>query len=300
MMLDEQIKKVLDELIDISKTIETIKAIAEKKDSEILELSRKITDDMHALEYNEDMADDEAAAIAKSIAKSRRERRDNKNFVEQVSPLLTFYAKHGEVMNELKTTCESISQAAAVAESVVYVQKTGENSGQANTSSGIWKTPRPVLAKTKGGITVQFGSVAAAARAFGYNYQDIMNCCYGDRQDINGDTFSFITGNQPHVAIFAAVRTQLLDELESRSAQGTTDTRPAPEITDVRPAKEKHGGKKGCAVRVTFPNGDVEEFGSILVAAKRIGASDGSVHYSLQHGGLCKGHKIERIQEVEH
>lgn len=294
-MLDEQIKKVLDELIDISKTIETIKAIAEKKDSEILELSRKITDDMHALEINESITDEEAAAIAKRMAQNRRDRRDSKNFVEQVAPLLTFYAKHEDAMLEMKAACEHISGAVKAAEKPLYVQKTEAAPAPSETANGVWKTPKPVLAETRGGICIQFGSVASAARAFGYEYQEIMNCCYGEREDIDGDKFSFITGNiKKKTTDFAIARAQLLDELKNRKEpQGATDTRPAPEITDVRPAKQARTRRSAC--RVTFPNGSVEDFDSILAAAAHLGTSDGTLHYSLKHGSLYKGHKIERI-----
>lgn len=289
MMLDEQISKVLDEIVHISEVVTRIKEIADKKDQDILALSNKISDAMHRLEMADDLSDEEAARLGKEIATTRKERRECKNFTEQVQPLLTFYAVHSSAMDALQNVCASIVERKNCATPVFVDRSTGEATDvTTGETKGTWKPPRPVLCTTKGGITIHFGSVGAAARAFNYTKRQIFDCCYGTQDDVDGDKFEFVTGdNTTHVAPFSALRGKLEAELADRKAP-----KPEPKITDVYPEPKK---RRGVAVRVTSPDGVCTEYESVNAAEKATGISDSVLHYALKHSGICRGYKIERI-----
>lgn len=300
MMLDEQISKVLDEIVHIEETISRIREIADKKDKEILELSKKISDAMHRLEMADDLSDEEAARLGKEIATTRKERRECKNFTGRVQPLMMFYAAHGPAMDALKNACTGIVEMKEAVNNGMFVSRsTGEatNVVTGEVATTGWKPPRPVLCTTKGGITIHFGSVGAAARAFGYNKRQIFDCCYGAQDDIDGDKFVFVTGdNTTHVAPFSAVRGKLEAELAARNAPQEPEPKSEPKITDVYPEpKKRRGGIPPIAVRVTSPDGVCTEYESVNAAEKATGINDSVLHYALKHSGICKGYKIERI-----
>lgn len=313
MMLDEQISKVLDEIVHISEMITRIKEIADRKDHDILELSNKISDAMHRLEMTDDLSNEEAARLGKEIATTRKERRECKNFVEQVQPLLMFYAAHGPAMDALKNACASIAKKKECAGNAIFFSRsTGEAtdvvSGESVPVTNGWKPPRPVLCTTKGGITIHFSSVGAAARAFNYSKKQIFDCCYGTRDDIDGDRFEFITGDKTTpTAPFSALRGKLEAELAARNApkepepepqpEPKPEPKPEPEITDVYPESdgdpEKERSRWAIGVRVTTPDGKCTEYRSICRAAAELGFSAETVKKRLLDGNTHRGCRFE-------
>lgn len=68
---------------------------------------------------------------------------------------------------------------------------------------------------------------------------------------------------------------------------------PAPDTVFERKTDE------GIPVRITFPDGSVEEYTSIAKASKAIGVTPGAIEYVFKKktSGFCKGHFVERIEQ---
>ena len=284
MMLDSQIDKVLDNLTEINSVLVRIKEVAEKNDKDIVTISRSISDCMHQLEFEEDLSDENAARIAKTLAQKRRERRELKNFVEKVTPLLNFYATHRAAMDELDRVVKTIAQNKQAQEAPVYMAKTeeGQSCGVAATAPN-WKPPRPVNCVLPDGSTCYFGSVGACARAFNYDKRDIFDCCYGNREDIDGIRFEFAS------------------EKSSENTIGVAEVHKW-QLENSAPEEEKKphtGGRPKRPVRAIGIVGDVHEFESISAAAAELGMNIKTIHSALTRNGCSGGYEWEYIEEEQ-
>ena len=135
--------------------------------------------------------------------------------------------------------------------------------------------------------------MGAAARAFNYTKHDIFNCCYGPREDIDGDKFTFIEGNIAEGTLpFNLLRTKIEAELTARSKPVAVA-----EITDVNPAPPKKRVPRAKPVRGIADDGTTIEFESCAAAEKAIGVSTCAVSKAARKGLRIKGYRWEYIQE---
>lgn len=276
MMLDKELAQIVSELTHISEATATIREVAERKKTELFEINRSLQDDLHLLETDDDMSDDDAAKVAKRIAEKRRTRRELKTFITVSEPFLAFCEKHNETLAAMAAVVGEIQ----VAETPLYVAKTDEGKSiglDAAPQGTVWKKPTPVLCKFESGIQCHFSSVAQASRQTGCSRREIYDCCYGNIDNAQGMEFSFIDKALPD-----SIRSYSDVQQQVKAVEQTFD-----------------GPFKKRAVISIDEDGNIIEYESIAAAARAISRTPGAIGSALRKGTHAAGYKWEYLEEED-